>query len=208
MVILIYTEEIWRDLNVPGVKPHLYEISNYGNIRNKKRGKGKILKTQVSNAGYKRLILQTGDPKLPERQFSIHRLVALTFIDNPDPLTKPFVNHKNGDKLNNFCDNLEWVTPQENLRHAVENNLHWQYVGEAHPNSIFTNELIMFIHNLSNDEGLKGREVCNIIREKYPELNHITDENMIRYIGRIRREERFIKVIENKGSTTIKRNID
>lgn len=206
MVILIYTEEIWKDLNVPGVKPNLYEISNYGDIRNKKRGKGKILKTQVSNAGYNRLILQTGDPQIPERQFSIHRLVALTFIDNPDPETKTFVNHKNGDKLNNFCDNLEWVTPQENLRHAVDNDLHWQYVGEAHPNSIFTNEMVFFIYDLSC-EGLNGREVYDIVCTEYPELSKMNDKQLIQYIGRIRRKDRYGKILENRGSTTI-RNID
>ena len=52
---------------------------------------------------------------------TIHRLVALTFLPNPD--NKRTVNHKDGNKLNNHVSNLEWATYQENNKHAISTGL-------------------------------------------------------------------------------------
>ena len=50
----------------------------------------------------------------------VHRLVAEHFIKNPDPKNKTFVNHKDGNKLNNNMENLEWVSPRENNLHYYQ----------------------------------------------------------------------------------------
>lgn len=56
-----------------------------------------------------------------KKWLSVHRLVAINFVDNPD--NKREVNHKDGDKLNNKAENLEWSTRTENLRHAIKTGL-------------------------------------------------------------------------------------
>ena len=52
---------------------------------------------------------------------AVHRLVAMHFI--PNPQNKPFVNHRNGNKLNNHMNNLEWSTCSENNQHAIDTGL-------------------------------------------------------------------------------------
>lgn len=70
---------------------------------------------KLSTKGYKRVTLQG-------KQHHVHSLVAKYFVANP--MNKPQINHKDGNKLNNRADNLEWVTNYENRRHAVETGLH------------------------------------------------------------------------------------
>lgn len=81
--------------------------------------KGKPIKTIQHCTGYKVIHLcKNGKPKM----YRHHRLVALTFIDNPE--NKEFVNHKDGDKTNNHPSNLEWCTAKENSIHAIEQGLY------------------------------------------------------------------------------------
>lgn len=96
--------EEWRA--VPGYEG-LYEVSNKGNVRNVRRNK--LLRLQKTNNGYIRVVLSKNRIKTG---FQVHRLVALTFIPNPDNL--PCVNHKDEDKINNSVNNLEWCTAKYN----------------------------------------------------------------------------------------------
>ena len=101
---------IWKP--VPGYEG-FYEVSNDGQVRSIYRYK-KILKPMISNTGYKRVDLFKNKKR---KQYSIHRLVALAFIKNEDG--KPFVNHKDENKLNNSADNLEWVSHVENCQYGT-----------------------------------------------------------------------------------------
>jgi hypothetical protein len=103
-----------------------YEISNNGVVyslkRKSKNGKtigDRVLKGGVYPNGYRFVILTDDNRK--ETRHLIHRLVATAFIPNPNEL--PCVNHKDGNKLNNAVENLEWCTQLENVRHAIQNGL-------------------------------------------------------------------------------------
>lgn len=116
-------EEIWKEIK--GYEGR-YLISNLGRVRGCPRwvdqprgGKryidGHVLAQRLSGSGYMTIRLIGGDGK--NRTFTIHRLVALNFIDNPNNL--PCVNHKDENKLNNCVSNLEWVTYKENINYGT-----------------------------------------------------------------------------------------
>lgn len=80
---------------------------------------GNILKPQISQHGYHAVRLKwfvEGISK--QKKIFVHRLVGEAFIPNAE--SKPFINHKNTIKTDNFFKNLEWVTNAENMKHAQE----------------------------------------------------------------------------------------
>lgn len=95
-----------------------YDLSDYiitksGDVINKHNGHK--VKPQPNAKGYLRF-------GVGGKQLFVHRVVATLYIPNPDNL--PQVNHKDGNKLNNSVENLEWVTNQQNRDHAIKKHLH------------------------------------------------------------------------------------
>ena len=107
--------EIWKD--IVGYEGH-YEVSNFGRLRSNKPKFYGIMNPSYTNKGYVRYGLSLNNKQII---FTIHRLVAIHFIPNPE--NKPEVNHIDGDKQNNNVSNLEWCTHQENMGHAKQNGL-------------------------------------------------------------------------------------
>jgi hypothetical protein len=102
-----------------------YEVSDHGEVRNKKRGN--ILRSRVDKNGYYKIEFKLGTKTLNR---NIHRLLALEFIDNPN--NEPEVNHEDGNKLNNYWENLEWVSSSYNMQHAHDNGLINMPKGDDH----------------------------------------------------------------------------
>lgn len=80
--------------------------------------KGQLLKVSNDKDGYLLVSISINKKRVTKR---VHRLVAETYIDNPEG--KYEVNHINGDKKDNRIENLEWVTRQENMKHAIDTGL-------------------------------------------------------------------------------------
>lgn len=117
--------ENWKD--VKGYEG-IYQVSDRGNVRSldmvikykdgrQRFQKGKILRPG-SNMGYPRVNLCKDGIITPKL---VHRLLAEAFLPNPE-LNKE-VNHIDGNKSNCTLENLEWVTPSENMKHAFKTGL-------------------------------------------------------------------------------------
>ena len=102
--------------------------------------RGKPLIGHIDRCGYREVLLsEFGNTN----QYRVHRLIAETFIPNPKNL--PCVNHKDGNKLNNAVDNLEWCTRSENVKHAYANGLERKIYGEEHHAHKLTEEQVCYI---------------------------------------------------------------
>tara|TARA_R110000737_G_scaffold342732_1_gene367836 strand:+ start:96 stop:572 length:477 start_codon:yes stop_codon:yes gene_type:complete len=96
---------------VPGYEN--YTITEEGVITN--TISGKVLKESIEAVGY-RVVTFYKDKK--RKTFKVHRLLALLFIPNSDPLNKVFIDHKNHIRNDNRLCNLQWVTREENAKNA------------------------------------------------------------------------------------------
>ena len=125
-------EEIW--CTIKGYEG-MYEVSDQGRVRSLKFGKERILRPGMDGCGY----LQVGLWKNGDRNvFLVHRLVAQSFIPNPDNL--PEVNHRDENKENNFVQNLEWCSDKYNTNYGTRN----QRVSEKNTNGKLSKPVLQF----------------------------------------------------------------
>jgi hypothetical protein len=106
-----------------------YEVSNLGEVRHINT---KQIKKLHSGGTSKYLMVQVYVGNNKRKSYLVHRLVAKYFIDNPN--NKEQVNHIDGNKMNNCYHNLEWVTPKENMAHAIKTGLYNRYNNQTYKN--------------------------------------------------------------------------
>lgn len=145
--------ENWEDIsNYKGI----YQVSSFGRVKRLyKNGNMKILKPYFNQAGKGYLVVNLSKSG-KTKWFLVSRLVAQAFL--PNPSNKPEVNHIDGHPLNNFVENLEWVTHTENIQHALKTRLTVAKRGEEKYNAKLTNEQAKYIRD--NPERLTQRQLA------------------------------------------------
>ncbi len=153
-------QEKWKDILA---WEGLYQISNFGRVKSlekhviNKSGtytkrKERILKPSISK-GYYHVILHRDKFK---KGYTVHRLVAVNFLIEHDK--NLHINHKDGNKLNNHIENLEWCTQKENSQHAVKNGLYKPLFGEKAPRALIDKNKALLIISLLKS-GFSGMEI-------------------------------------------------
>lgn len=128
----------------------------------------KFVKFYMNNSGYYTFNVVWNNILI--RDF-VHRIVAKAFIPNPE--NKPYVNHKDGNKLNNDADNLEWVTASENNLHAYSTGLRKPISGEKVHFAKYTEQMVtLACKKMQEDEislyeiekltGIPHKTLCDI----------------------------------------------
>jgi hypothetical protein len=173
-------QEIWKP--VYGYEEY-YEVSNLGNIRTIERfvvlpthsylKKQKMLTQFKDGRGYNHVKLYDGKGK--PKSFTTHKVVAITFLDNPE--CHPEINHKDGNKLNNNLDNLEWSSRSDNIKHSYAIRDVRSYSGENAVLAKLTENQVIEIREayekgemtrsqLSKKYGVKYNNIDSIIKRK------------------------------------------
>jgi hypothetical protein len=163
VVILI---EEFRTLCYDYVLYDDFEISNYGKLRNIKTST--YYKTRINNNGYECVVISLGSRK-KKKMFRIHRCVAWSFLNKPEG--KNYVNHIDGNRVNNKVENLEWCTASENNMHAYKRGKQHHPGGQDNPFSKLSEADVFWI--LDNYKPRDRQYGCRAIARKFG-ICHVT----------------------------------
>lgn len=167
-----------------------YQVDTNGIIYNKN---GTQKKYTINHKGYCIVNLYVQHKRIG---FAVHTLVAKQFIPNDD-IEKTQVNHKDGNKQNNHVENLEWVTPKENIHHAIE-ILGYKKTGANNPMA----KAIIGIDKNTGEEKYRFNSLSDAAKyfNKDSESNY---ENKVKIISRVIHNKKISyrgckwKIIEN-----------
>jgi len=152
---------MWKDItDFPN-----YQVSNLGNVRNKKRLnilKPRIVKKDYGYISYEVYISKDGGKQFHKK---IHRLVAEAFIANPDNRTE--IDHIDRDTSNNHVDNLRWTTRSENVLNTKirsdntsgHKNIYWNKSRECFQVKKFKDKIEIYLGAFKTlEEAIKARD--------------------------------------------------
>lgn len=134
----------------------------------------RFLKTPCNAVGYPEVNLYANGKA---NIVLVHRLIALTFLPNPDG--KREVNHKNGIKHDNRVENLEWVTPSENISHAYRTGLHSDNKSVARCDSTGKVLQVFYSQGEAKKYGYDQRLISRAIKRGYKHRGYLWKEVML-----------------------------
>lgn len=149
-----------------------YQVSNFGRIKSLKFRNGIIQKSkerimQPTNNGKGYQIIGLRKPSQKKKNFYVHRLVAIAFIDNPNNYN--IINHKDYNRANNNVDNLEWCTQSYNARYSLIHRLYinCKPVAKISPASNMIIETYKSIQQASNENNVSTTYISYCCKGKY-----------------------------------------
>ena len=162
-----------------------YKVFKNGTVKNLE--KNEFVPQRIDKNGYCVLNIITTNKE--KKTMKAHRLVALTFIPNPE--NKPQVNHLDGNKKNNDVSNLEWCTGKENVKHAIKTGLKKNQTGENHFLNVIKEKEVIKVC-----EFLEKGYTPNMIREEMNEVN-LKKQSFLNIIYDIKRRKNWAHISKN-----------
>ena len=163
----------------------MYEINKKGEVKSIQRKihrsssqrsrayniviKERILKPVLQANGY--FYVTLSDKQSGHHMIGIHQLLCRNYIENKE--NKKCVNHKDGNKLNNNLENLEWCTYSENTQHAYNTGLKTQKKGKEHYNFKLSSDIVDAIKKIKENSSLSNRKIAKIFNFSHTTINKI-----------------------------------
>lgn len=177
---------------LPSVNPYYY-ITKSGEVISRTRKNEIKLKPNKTTNGYLKVVLMGSDGS--RITVNVHRLVAMAFLENSNE--GYVVNHKDGNKENNSVENLEWVSPKENIVHSWQNGL-------ANTKSIEREK--SNLASITEEQAMKVVELLSTNLYTDKEISCMTGLSIKGIISKIRRKETWKHLTINCGTLGKTRN--